>query len=252
MQIKLPHAALAPRKTKTGDYSLLLRDEEFVWSQIIQADNRVEAAKLAARKFNSLRKSLKSAFPNLTPKVNEMVTVDNKYNEVLFAEGNFRCCEWRNRFLDSFTISNLIAESCGKLRKPTGKNTRTSPSIEWNHNSKKNRYIKPAERTPTGIANLSYDKQTNKYVARIFYQKQKTVGTKSRIIIDARKYSKKVKGRKLFAKGIVREIIKGERIQERKYKEIRFKASSLIEARRKMQKLEEQYTEENEGSSNRR
>ena len=252
MQIKLPHAALAPKKTKNGDYSLLLRDNEFVWSIIIQADTRAEATKIAAAKFNSLRKTLKSTFPNAEPRVGEQVVVDDRYNEVLFADGNFRCCDWKNRFLDEDTAKRLISDSLNKLRKPTGKNKTIKPSVEWNHNSKQNKYIAPNRLKRTGVANLWYDDVLKNYVARIYYQKQKTVGTKSKIIIDCRKYSKTVKGRKLFAKGIVREITKGERVQERKYKEARFKAKTLLEARSKMEALKKEYIKSNESSSNRR
>ena len=249
MQIKLPHAALSPKKTKNGDYSLLLRGDDFVWSLIIQEKNRAEAAKLAAAKFNSLRKSLKSIFPNLIPKLGDMLVLDDRYNEVVFADGNFKCCDWANRFLDEFTTERIISDSCGKLRKPTGKNIRTAPSVEWNHNSKKNRYIKPVRFTKTGIPNLWYDKERKQYVARIYYQRQKTVGTKSKIIIDVRKNSRTIKGRKLFAKGIIREIIKGKRIQERKYKEIRIKAKTLLQAKLKMIKIEKEY--QNESPSDR-
>ena len=59
----------------------------------------------------------------------------------------------------------------------------------------------------------------------------------------------KKEGRKLFAKGIIREIIKGKRIQERKYKEIRIKAKTLLQAKLKMIKIEKEY--QNESPSDR-
>ena len=252
MQIKLPHAALAPKRTRDGDYSLLLRDDEFVWSMIIQADSREEAAKIAAYKFNSLRKTLKKTFPNLKPRVGEQVTVDDRHNEVVFADGNFRCCAWKNRFLDDFTTERLINDSCGKLRRPTGKNRTVKPSVEWNHNSKQNKYIAPSRLKKTDINNLWYDDKLKQYVARIYYRRQITVGQKQEIIHDVRRESKRIKGRLLFAKGIVIKITKGKRIQDRRYKEARFRAKTLTEAKQKMEEFRKQYAKKYEGLDSRR
>lgn len=237
MQIKLPHAALTPKKTKKGDYSLLLRGDNFVWSTLIQANTREEATRIAANRYNSIRKTLKSNFPNLELKIGNLVTVDDRYNEVVFADGNFRCCDWRNKFLDNDTADRLIADSCGKLRKPTGKNKSIMPSVEWNHNSKLNRYIAPNRLKKTDVNNLWYDEKLKKYVARIYYKKQITVGQKTKITHDVRQESRKIKGRKLFAKGIIIERTLGKRIQERRYKEVRFEAKTLAKARDKMNEL---------------
>lgn len=237
MQVKLPHAALPPKKTKRGDYSLLLRGDNFVWSIIIQANTREEATRIAANKYNSIRKTLKSNFPNLDLKVGNLVTVDDRYNEVVFADGNFRCCDWKNKFLDEHTVDRLIADSCGKLRRPTGKNKSIIPSVEWNHNSKQNKYIAPSRLKKTDINNLWYDEKLKNYVARIYYRRQITVGQKQRVVHDVRKESRTIKGRKLFAKGVIIERTLGKRIQDRKYKEVRFKAKNLPEARDKMNEL---------------
>ena len=241
--IALPYVATPPQARGENKIKnrveLRLIGDDFYWLRRIEASNRAEAAKKAGAWFFRTKRKEK-ATQDL--RIEKSLVVTDPYNEVVYKD-KLKCCSWNYRLLEKEVIDRLVSESKGRLRKTTRRKTvgHVCPSVEWNTNAKVGRWVERRTILNTGKKYIYYNSLTEKYIARIKIRSQKTIGHKVRIIHDAR--TTRASGKRVWNNLTLRDHTKGERVQNRKYREFRLEAQNMYEAEKETNKLIEQFCE---------
>lgn len=241
--IALPYAAIPPEargKDKAEKrIELRLIGNDFYWLRRFESESRIEAAKRSRTWFFVTKRNGKVT---QDLRIENALTVTDPYDEVAYEE-KLKCCGWNYRFLEEDVIERLVFESKGRLRKTTRRKNsgHVCPSVEWNTNAKVGRWVDRKTTLSTGKKYVYYNSLTEKYIARIRIKSQRTLGHKVKMIHDIR--TTRANGKRVWNSLTIRDHIKGERMQNRRYKEFRLQAQNMHEAEKETKELIRQFCE---------